>query len=141
MWTEIIDQSDIDKLMNLYGNFHDSCIRDIYISTKEFVDEKCAMGFTNVLTASFLFQRQFKNNKTLELKFEFVDQINYNPLKDNFTNVLYDATLKLHEGLFYWADDQEWEIGDNDAVWVAGKKLFWRLKPDLIGNVHRLADY
>jgi|GEM_PF-2052228 len=48
MWTEIKDQSDIDKLMELYGNFHDSCLRNIYISTREFVDEKRAMNFDKI---------------------------------------------------------------------------------------------
>jgi hypothetical protein len=140
MWTEIVDQSDIDKLMHIYGNFHDSCIRDIYLSTQEFVDEKGAMHFENVLTASLLFQRQTKENKTLELKFEFVDQLNYNPLKNSYSNVLYDAYFKFHEGLFYWSDDQDWKIEDNDAIWISGKKVFWRLRPELAGNVQRLKE-
>ena len=141
MWTEIIDQAGIDELMRMFGNFHDSCIRDIYLSTQEFVDDKGAMHFENVLTASLLFQRQFKENGNLELKFEFVDQLNYNPLKDNYTNVLYDATLKFHEGLFYWSDDRDWKIGDNDAIWISGKRLFWQLRPDLTGDLQRLKEY
>ena len=58
MWTEIKDQIDIDNLMNLYGGFHDSCLRDIYISTADFVDEKLGMHFDNQLTATLLFQKQ-----------------------------------------------------------------------------------
>ena len=140
MWTEIKNQMDIDNLLNLYGYFHDSCLRDIYISTQEFVDEKRAMHFENILTATLLFQRQFKDNTVLELKFEYVDGFNYVPLKDNYTNVILDATLKTENEFFYWADFQDWEIGDNDSIWISGKKLFWRLRPELIGNIKRLND-
>jgi hypothetical protein len=140
MWTEIKEQSDIDKIMELYGNFHDSCLRDIYISTREFVDEKRAMHFDNKLTASLLFQRQFKQNTVLELKFEDIDHFNFNPLDKGEYAVILDATLITKSGLFYWADFAGWEIGDNEAIWISGKKLFWRLRPELIGNLKRIND-
>jgi hypothetical protein len=140
MWTEIKTQTDIDNLLKLYGYFHDSCLRDIYISTQEFVDEKRAMNIENILTATLLFQRQFKDNAVLELKFEYVDGFNYVPLKDNYSNVILDATLKTKNELFYWADFQDWEIGENDSIWICGRKLFWRLRPELIGNIKRLND-
>ncbi|MDB5208010.1 MAG: hypothetical protein JWR72_3085 [Flavisolibacter sp.] len=56
-WTEIIEQADIDILVSLYGFLHDSCLRDIYISTREFVDKKLAMHFDNKLTASLFFSK------------------------------------------------------------------------------------
>ena len=77
MWTEIKDQADTDKLLESYGYFHDSCLRDIYISTREFIDEKLAMHFDNRLTASLLFQRQFGPNPVIELKFEKVEQFQF----------------------------------------------------------------
>ena len=140
MWTEIKKQSDIDKLMDLYGNFHDSCLHDIYISTREFIDEKYAMHFDNKLTALLLFQRQFKQNTVLELKFENIDYFNFNPFDNGEYAVILDATLITKNGLFYWADFSGWEIGNNEAIWISGKKLFWRLRPELIGNIKRLND-
>jgi hypothetical protein len=71
MWTEIKDNSDIDKLMNAYGFFHDSCLRDIYITTREFVDNNLAMHFDNKLSATLLFQRQFGPNTVIELQVGF----------------------------------------------------------------------
>ena len=140
MWTEISSNNDIQYLLESYGYFHDSCLRDVYISTMEFVDEKRAMHFSNTLTATLLFQRQTYKNDILELRFDDLVYLNYNPLKDNYTNVLLDASLKLLEGKFFWADHQDWEVGDNDAVWISGKKLFWRYRPELIGNIRRVNE-
>jgi hypothetical protein len=140
MWTEINNQSDIDRLLDSYGHFQDSCLRDVYITTREFIDENLAMHFDNKLTASFLFQRQFGPTSVLELKFEYIEQFNFRPFDTNADPVIYDATLMIRNGLFYWADFSDWEIGDNDSIWISGKKLFWRLRPELIGNVKRLND-
>ncbi len=140
MWTEIKNKPDIDKLMDLFGYFHDSCLRDIYISTREFVDQKLTMHFDNKLTASLLFQRQFGAMTVLELKFEDIEQFNFRPFSENENAVIYDATLIATNGLFYWADFAGWNIGDNDSIWINGKKLFWRQRPDLIGNIKRLND-
>lgn len=52
MWIEVKDQQDIDKLMESYGFFQDSCLRDLYMSTREFVDDQRVMHFNNTLTAS-----------------------------------------------------------------------------------------
>ena len=140
MWTEIKDQSDIDKLLESYGYFHDSCLRDVYISTREFIDEKLTMHFENKLTASLLFQRQFRSPTVLELKFEDIEQFNFKPFDETTNAVIYDATLMTANGLFYWADFADWEIGDKDSISISGKKLFWRLRPELIGNTKRLND-
>jgi len=140
MWTEVNDKSDIDKLMDLYSYFHDSCLRDIYISTREFVDQKLAMHFDNKLTASFLFQKQYGPITVLELKFEDIEQFNFRPFTETENAVIYDATLIFANGLFYWADFADWKMGDSDSIWISGKRLFWRQRPELIGNIKRLID-
>ena len=47
MWKEIKTEDDIEELLKSFGDFHDSCLRDLYISTREYVDEKLAMSFEN----------------------------------------------------------------------------------------------
>ena len=138
MWNEIKDNTDIDNLVKSYGFFHDSCLRDIYISTREFVDHKLAMHFDNKLTATLLFQRQFKPNSVLELRFDNIEQFNFRPFSETEDAVIYDACLIMVDGLFYWADFADWKIGDNDSIWINGQKLFWRFRPELIGNVKRV---
>jgi len=122
----------------LYGFFHDSCLRDIYITTREFVDEKLAMHFSNKLAATLLFQRQFKPNTVLELRFDNIEQFNFRPFNETENAVIYDASLMILDGLFYWADFADWKIGDNDSIWISAQKLFYRFRPDLIGNIKRV---
>jgi len=140
MWTEIKDKSDIDKLLDLYNFFQDSCLRDIYISTREFVDQKLAMHFDNKLTASLLFQREYGPMTVLELKFEDIEHFNFLPFTETENAVIYDATIMIENELFYWADSSDWKLGDNDSIWISGKRLFWRDRPELIGNIQRIKD-
>jgi hypothetical protein len=140
MWNEIKDNTDIDNLLKSYGFFHDSCLRDIYITTREFVDHKLAMHFDNKLTATLLFQRQFGPNSVLELRFDNIEQFNFRPFSETENAVIYDACLMMVDGLFYWADFADWKIGDNDSIWINGQKSFWRFRPELIGNVKRVND-
>ncbi len=123
--------------MNVYGSFHDSCLRDVHISTREFVDEELAMSFDNIITGTLLFQRQFKNNPVLELKFEDINRFNFNPA-GLYDGVIYEASFKKVNDLFYWSDEMDWEIGDVEANWISANKVLWRFRPELIGNVTRL---
>ena len=140
MWKEIITEADVEALMNDYGYFHDSCLRDIYISTREYVDVRLAMHFENKTTGILLFQRQFDKNTVLELKFENIDRFNFNPLGPEYYGVIYDATFKKVGSLFYWADTEDWEVEDQDATWISSSKVYFRYRPELRGNIFRLRE-
>lgn len=138
MWKEIITEADIEALMNDYGYFHDSCLRDVYISTREYVDERLAMHFDNKTTGVLLFQRQFDKNTVLELKFENIDRFNFNPPGLEYYGVIDEATFKKVGDLFYWADIGDWEAEDPDATWISASKVYFRYRPELRGNILRL---
>jgi hypothetical protein len=140
MWIEIKNQADVESLMTEFGEFHDSCLRDIYISTKDYVDEKLAIHFENKIIGTLLFQRQFRKNTVLELKFENIDRFNFNPTPENYDGVIDCATFKKVGDLFYWADIEDWAIGDEDAHWISASKVFWRYRPELVGNISRLKE-
>lgn len=137
IWNEIKNENDINVLMNVYGAFHDSCIRDIYISTKEYVDKKLTMNFESNIIISLLFQRQFSPKSVIEVKFENVLQFNFKPLS-SIDNIILDATLVINENVIYWADYADWKIGDNDAVWISGKRMFWREVSESLGKINRI---
>ena len=139
-WKEITDDKDIETLLQLYGNFHDGCLREVHIVTKESVDKGLSMSFDGTLTATLLFQRQYKNPTVIELKFDSVGQFNFNPPGPGYDSIIYDATFKKVDNLFYWASEDNWELGDNDAVWISGEKVYWRERPELIGQVNRISD-
>lgn len=82
-WKEIKDDKDIETLLKLYGYFHDGCLREIHIVTRESVDSGLSMSFDGNLTATLLFQRQYQNPTIVELKFNNLRQFNFNPRRQN----------------------------------------------------------
>lgn len=92
------------------------------------------MNFGEKVTAYLLFQRQSQTETVLELKFVEVKRFNFHP---NGT-VIHDAKVFKKHGLFYWADFLEWELEDNDAIWISGKKLFWRIDNLPRGKIFRI---
>ncbi|MBL7851794.1 MAG: hypothetical protein JNN04_12900 [Cyclobacteriaceae bacterium] len=137
-WKEIKDEKDIELLLKLYGHFHDGCLREVHIVTRESVNNDLSMVFDGQLTATLLFQRQYKNPTAIELRFDNVDQFNFNPPSPEYDSIIYNATFKQVDNLFYWADEDKWEVGDNDATWISGERVYWRERPQLIGQVNRL---
>jgi hypothetical protein len=89
-----------------------------------------------------LFQRQSKINPVIELKFESVEHFDYSFLLEFGSLNDDEATLLKENDLFYWADASNWIVGnqDNGATWISGKKLFWKLRPELAGNIQRIND-
>jgi hypothetical protein len=138
MWRKIVTEADVQGLMNDYGGFHDSCLRDIHINTTAHVDEARSMHFANPLVFTLLFQRQSLANRILEMKFEGVTGFDLNPVGDGEAGVILGATFKKEGDLVTWADEQDWERGDEGVLWISAKSVHWRYRPELVGNVTRL---
>jgi hypothetical protein len=62
---EINDPIEIEGIMDQFGYFHDSCLRDFHLSTSAFVNNNLSMTLDNEITAVLLFQRQFNTNAVL----------------------------------------------------------------------------
>lgn len=138
-WKEITDDKDIDTLLQIYGRFHDGCLREVHIGTRESVDKDLSMHFDGIPTATLLFQRQFDNPTVIELRFENVGQFNFLAPGQNYNAIIFEATFKKIDKLFYWSSEGNWQLGDNDAVWVSGQRVYWRERPELIGQVNRFS--
>src|SRR5688500_4022925 len=98
-WKEIKDDKDIEALLLLYGDFHDGCLREIHIVTKKSVDNGLSMSFDGSLTATLLFQRQYKDPTVIELRFDNVGQFNFNPPGPGYDSIIYNATFKKVDNL------------------------------------------
>ncbi len=97
------------------------------------------MSFDGNLTATLLFQRQYKNPTAIELRFDNVGQFNFLSPGPNYDSIIYEATFKKIDDLFYWSSEGNWQPGDNDAVWISGEKVYWRERSELIGLVNRMS--
>jgi hypothetical protein len=45
-WIEVKDSKDIEKLLDKFSRFHDSCLKELYMWTESYVDENLSMGMS-----------------------------------------------------------------------------------------------
>lgn len=147
MWQELKNQPDIDELMQLFGSFHDSCLKEAAIRNREFVSSTLAMSFSNQTVVRLLFQRQFHNPTGIELQFEGVKDFNwthFNASHDPGFSVIYQAVFFQQEDLFYWAEDVDWQLtaaDRNDFRWVSATSAKWRIVENAAGADDKLLSF
>lgn len=129
-WIEIKTQQDIDNLMDLYDGFHDSCLVEVNYCSGAYVSEDLRMAMEENPTATVIFQRQDNDHRTIELKFEKAKKINIAPKEEGYTSEILGAALFLHDGDFYWAALDYWDLDENyrdDITWIAAQRFFYRV--------------
>lgn len=141
-WVEIKDNIDIKNLLNKFGGFHDSCLKELYMWTESYVGENLSIGMSDELDTSvrILFQRQYRDPSAIELLFEGVTQFHIVPSPINYDSIILDANLIFHKGLFYWADNYHWNPEDytpDTNSWISGKSLKWRDVSSWMGKQNR----
>ncbi len=130
-WIPVRDQSDIEHLMNRFGNFHDGCVREAHLWTDSWVAKNLAMNVPGGLDTRIRFriQRQFRDPSVIEMMFEEVVIMHWVPTPDNCDSIILEASLLIREDLIYWSPDSNWnpDLPDRDNfAWIAAKKLSWR---------------
>ncbi|WP_026692340.1 hypothetical protein [Peribacillus kribbensis] len=140
-WIEIKGNEDIKKLLEIFGNLHDSCLKELLMWTDSFVDKDLSMGVGLGLDTNIrmLFQRQSINPSAIELLFEGVTQLHLSPSPENYDSIILDAILLLQDGTFYWADAYDWKpiSHDDEVTWIASKRVKWRDVSNWMGDNRR----
>ncbi|MCD7034025.1 hypothetical protein LRR81_07225 [Metabacillus sp. GX 13764] len=141
-WVKVKGNKEIEHLMEIFGRFHDSCLKELYMGTESYVDENLSMGMSMELDTNvrILFQRQASSPSAIEMLFEGVTQFHIVPSPINYDSIIYDAKLILHDGLFYWADNYHWEPEDRalaENSWISSKSLKWRDASSWMGKENR----
>ena len=143
-WRPILSSDDIAELMYLFGGFHDGCLREVHAATGAYVQEDLSMTMDWATTVRVFVQRQFANPSAIEMRFDEVVGLRLSPPPPNYDAVIYHAAFFIRDGIFYWADNEDWkpESPDNgDSTWVSARKVFWRDASNWLGPEMRyLAD-
>ncbi|MDN4492989.1 hypothetical protein [Ureibacillus aquaedulcis] len=137
---EVKDNKDIENLLNTFGGFHDSCLKELYMWTESFVNDNLSMSPVPDTNVRILFQRQYRNPSAIELLFRGVAQFHIVPSPENYDSIIHDAKLILHKGLLYWADDNSWDPGNSiltETSWLSAKRLYWRDVSSWMGKENR----
>jgi len=142
-WNKIKTEKDIEKLMNSYCGFHDSCIVSVSYESGTSVDSEGIMHFSdeNGHRMHVIFHSQMVKEK-LELLFVGLRQVHLVGWQDNYTCELFDAHLSIKKQLLpgkpkeqiVWASYSEFEVEDIDNTisepaytYIVSNKLSWRL--------------
>ncbi|RXZ81968.1 hypothetical protein EBB07_13145 [Paenibacillaceae bacterium] len=140
IWHDLKNQEDLDKFMQSFGWFHDSCIKEMYLWTDHYVDEDLSMSLSvnRDHRVRLLIQRQDIAPSTIELLFEEITHIYLSPSPENHDSLIYEATFLFRNGLFYWADDRNWDPEGKhrfaEVNWISSKKVKWRDASAWIGK-------
>jgi len=145
-WIELKEESDIKDLLEIFGYFHDGCLRELHMWTGTYVNEDLSMAVPGELDTNvkILFQRQYSNPSAIELLFECVTGIHIIPTPENYDSIIQDAIILKSDDNFYWANDYNFQpINDieNRVSWIAAKKLKWREVNDWMGKKNRYGDH
>jgi hypothetical protein len=133
MWNVIASQVDVNHLMQTFGNFHDSCLKELAVQNREFVDAELSMSFDNKTFVRMLFQRQFNKASAIEMVFD--DVVDFNWVQDERNSdpgmsIILQAVCLWQNDTLYWAEDIDWQINGedkNDYRWIAAKSGRWRI--------------
>lgn len=102
-WNIIETQDDIDFLLKVFNDFHDSCIVSMQYESGAYLDKSdFSMNPINTeRTLSITFHSQFKNCSAIELVFDKLVKLNLEPNDENYDCIIFGATIKKENGKFF----------------------------------------
>lgn len=134
-WKEINSENDIDDLFTTFGGFHDGVLREMYLWNDYYINEDLSMNSGDgMLNAKALFQRQWEKPSAIEMLFLGIYKINITSTPPDYWHMMFDASLIYKDGLYYWAEVGDWDIGDNSVTWISSKNIRWRSVDGCLGS-------
>lgn len=145
MWNEVREQEDIDHLLEIYGNFHDSCIVGLEYMSGASVGRNKSMYFAGPddRRLDLLLHRQWEPVE-VELSFTGVRKFSIVGWNDNYFCDIYGCHLGFHRDLLPGRDDKLIVWSDNsvfspnnemsrglldsgNSSYIIAQNLSWRL--------------
>lgn len=138
-FSKISTQEDIQELMNKFGYFHDSCIKEIryisggYVSKRTSDINRPMYPVNSRRSVHIIFQSQNAEYSVIEMKFDFIQKLNLAPRNEDYDCVIYDASLVVIGDLFYWSEWGNFKMEDieiENGTWISSKEVGWRQLPE-----------
>lgn len=138
MWYEIHNQEELENFMNMFGGFHDSCIKELTYVSGAFVSENLSMyPVNNKRTMKIIFQRQTSNPTVIEMEFIGIQRLSIYPVDENYTCEILDATMVLAANCVCWYDCyalSESDLSNYKGTCICSSKVRWRVADEYIGE-------
>ena len=125
-WNYIEDVGDINRLMDYFGGFHDSVIREIHYESGDYTD-----GETMFLSPSctkkirMVFDSSWADS--IEIVFEAVRLLQLVPPGENYLGDLYDASIFIdHFEVYFYDEYLKERPASHDGTWIKALGMRWR---------------
>jgi hypothetical protein len=133
-WQALQNPSQLAELMHLFGNFHDSCVREIHAVTGHYVHENLSMTANWRTTVHMLIQRQYRPLSAIELRFEELVGMRLAAPSRGCENTIINASFFIRDDIVYWADTSSWgPESSSESTWVAAREVYWRDVSEWLG--------
>ncbi|MBZ5724336.1 MAG: hypothetical protein LAP87_05005 [Acidobacteriia bacterium] len=135
-WQALSAPHQIDALMDLFGHFHDACVRKIHVATGHYVVQDLSMSVDWRTSVHLLVQRQFPNPSAVELRFEEVVGLKVSPPPPDCESIVLRVAFFLRDRVFYWAENSDWSPEStvrDEITWVAARRAWWRDASEWMG--------
>jgi len=141
-WIKIKNDNDIAQFMELYGFFHDSCIKEIKYISGMYVDNKLSMyPLNSKRDLSIIFQRQWKDPSTIEVIFEKIESLHLNPANEDYDGIIFNAYMCFENNKIVWFDCNDFENDDyemmynySNITWVSASSIKYRIAENYLGK-------
>ena len=137
-YIELKNNKDIEKLMQKFNWFHDSCIKELQYYSGGYVGEDGSMyPFNSARCVKIIFQSQDTIAGVIELKFDGIKKLNLIRRNEEYDCIIYSASLEKIGNIFYWSEWGDFEIEDltkEEGTWVSAEKVSWRTLKNAYGN-------
>lgn len=136
-WNDISNEKDLENFLNIYGEFHDCCLKELKYVSGAFVNSDLSMHAINDKRDLYIiFQRQSLENACVELKFSELISLNLCPNDELYTCEILDASFFFEKGNIYWADSNWFKFKRNSysGTWLCAKRVKWRILDNSIGE-------
>lgn len=137
MWNDIRSEHDINDLMEMACDFHDSCIKEVKYVSGAYVAHDLGMHPVNDLRIlKMIIQRQFDNPSVIEFEFSGLRYFRLNPCDEGYTCEIQDATMLWKDDCVFWCDCgglSKTELERHSGTMVCAEKVRWRAVNEYLG--------
>lgn len=137
-WNEIV-QDGGSGLVDLFGDFKDSCVKEVRYVSGAYVDEELAMWpYNDKRTLFLLLQRQEEGPAAIELAFDGVECFHLEPAGEEYDCSIIRAEFYWREGMLWWSDAIGFDPGHppygQQFSWVCARSARWRIRDEWLGD-------
>ncbi len=124
-WSQVATQAEADELVEIFGGFHDSILRESKFCLGAFINPNLALVVGNKPYLRCIFQRQNLAPTVIEVVFS---NVGYFQIKPDCENAIDEASVVVKE------DSVVWHEGPSS---IEAESMFWRTMDAWVGKRER----